>query len=455
MSSFKAMTLREILEQRPLDRLVINDRTVADLTKSAGGIGVSSFRGVRIALHCRDVGRAVAAITLLDGEAEAILLLSVSLARNSAVDLALKTGCQAIVTDRPETLVGDGQLQIISDLAEFSPCGQWSRNLASEGATRWILTTSGTTGIPKLVSHSLKSLTATTKVDLHRGAEFRWGLLYDYTRYAGLQVLLQGLLSGSWVAAPPHELDLKQRISEFAERQCTHLSATPTMWRKIMMLPESERLQLKQITLGGEIADDRVLSALHAKYRQARISHVFASTEAGVGFSVSDGKAGFPISYLTTPPRNIGLLVRDGRLLVQNREVDPAYVNSSDRFVDSEGFIDTGDMVEIQGDRVLFLGRANGVINVGGNKIHPERVERVLLEHEGVELAHVYAQRSSIVGSLVAADLKPQSAITNETAFKDSVQSFCSTRLAPYETPATFRVVKELNLTAAGKLERT
>jgi len=129
-------------------------------------------------------------------------------------------------------------------------------------------------------------------------------------------------------------------------------------------------------------------------------------------------------------------------------------LSSEDRFADADGFVDTGDVVEIRGDRVIFLGRANGVINVGGNKVHPERVERVLLEHNQVQFARVYAKSNPIVGALVAADVKAAAHVADEAAFKDSVRAFCAGRLEPYETPAFVRVVSELKLSAAGKLER-
>jgi acyl-CoA synthetase (AMP-forming)/AMP-acid ligase II len=447
------MILREFLSRVPADRLAVNDCTVGDLLSAAGKIRQRGFKGARVAIQGQDVARAAALLAALDGNADAILLLPAALNASVAADLAGKAECDAFLTDVNPELHDDDASQSSPDLLGREAMSSHRQNVQT-GTTKWILATSGTTGAPKLVAHSLRSLTRTTKIDVDRAADVRWGLLYDHARYAGLQVLLQGLVSGGGITAPANTSDLKQTIRTFAERRCTHVSGTPTVWRKILMLPESELLPLRQVTLGGEIADDVILSALRNRYPQARISHVFASTEAGVGFSVSDGRAGFPIAYLENPPANIRLRVRDDRLFVHNGDVNPSYLSSEDRFADADGFVDTGDVVEIRGDRVIFLGRANGVINVGGNKVHPERVERVLLEHNQVQFARVYAKSNPIVGALVAADVKAAAHVADEAAFKDSVRAFCVGRLEPYETPAFVRVVSELKLSAAGKLER-
>ena len=54
------------------------------------------------------------------------------------------------------------------------------------------------------------------------------------------------------------------------------------------------------------------------------------------------------------------------------------------RCVDAEGFVDTGDMVELRGDRYHFVGRRGGIINVGGLKVHPEEIEAVINRHPAV-----------------------------------------------------------------------
>ena len=104
---------------------------------------------------------------------------------------------------------------------------------------------------------------------------------------AGLQVLLQALLGGSSLALPAAGTGLAERLALFARCGVNAISATPTLWRKMLMLPAAQRaLALRTITLGGETADQQVLDALARAYPGARVRHLYASTEAGVGFAV-------------------------------------------------------------------------------------------------------------------------------------------------------------------------
>ena len=80
-------------------------------------------------------------------------------------------------------------------------------------------------------------------------------------------------------------------------------------------------MPLRQITLGGEIADKSLLNALAQRIPQAQISHVYASTEGGVAFTVNDGKQGFPKSLLEGRAKSLRLAIDcDGVLWVCGRQ---------------------------------------------------------------------------------------------------------------------------------------
>src|SRR2546425_6173557 len=70
------------------------------------------------------------------------------------------------------------------------------------------------------------------------------------------------------------------------------------------MSPSAHRIAPHYVRLSGEIADQAILDHVRACYPGARIAHAFASTEAGVGFAVEDGLAGFPASLLTKHGRS-------------------------------------------------------------------------------------------------------------------------------------------------------
>lgn len=339
--------------------------------------------------------------------------------------------------------------------------GAWLRQLAKgvtslrPGAkTQWVIATSGTSGAPKLVAHNLQSLTHSLKKDSVVGVELRWALLYDPCRFAGLQVTLQASISGSTLLVP-QSADIGSCVEFLRCNLCTSISATPSMWRKILAIASVEELGLRHVTLGGEIADQKTLQLLRATFPRAKITHIYASTEAGVGFSVRDGRAGFPAGYLKTGPgRNVKLRISaQGVLQIGGEFFEQEYVGQPHALIDRDGFIDTGDMVKRQGERVFFLGRANGSINVGGQKVMPEEVESVLRGCPGVEEARVYGKPSPILGAIVVADVVAgKSNCADE--LRDQLKALCQAQLEPFKRPGIIHMVDEIKVSATGKVRR-
>lgn len=325
-----------------------------------------------------------------------------------------------------------------------------------ETKKNYILATSGTSGVPKLASYYLSTLLATSKTDVTRGSQFTWGLTYDINRFAGLQVYLQALAAGSTLAVPPSTASMREIITLFISASVNCLSATPSFWRKLMMEPEHAKLNLRQITLGGEISNQSVLSALEQRYPSAAIIHIYASTEAGVGFVVKDKKEGFPASYLTNDSnKTYQLKIIDGILWIKSINGCTKFVRG-DLLVNDEGFINTGDMVNIEDNRVFFLGRESGSINVGGNKVMPEKVESVLEQHSFIMMAKVFPKPNPVLGSLVACEI-----VINENAkgistkdLKREILSFCKVKLQPFEIPALLRIVESIKTNMTGKKVR-
>lgn len=333
-----------------------------------------------------------------------------------------------------------------------------SDNLSVNGGVErsYILATSGTTGTPKLASYSLSTLLVTTKNDVERGKEFIWGLTYDVNRFAGLQVFLQAISSGSTLTVPSNTASMAEIITLFARSSVNCLSATPSFWRKLLMEPEHTYLSFKRITLGGEISNQSVLSALEQRYPSATIIHIYASTEAGVGFVVKDKKEGFPSSYLTSESNlPCRLKIIDGNLWIKSANGCSRFVKG-ELEINDEGFINTGDMVSVENNRVLFQGRESGSINVGGNKVMPEKVESVLEQHPYVVMAKVFSKANPVLGSLVACEvlLDKNAKELSSKEIKRQVLSFCKDKLQSFEIPALLKVVESIKTNATGKKVR-
>lgn len=404
------------------------------------------------------------AFALRDDESLAIALLAAELRGTTALLVPASWGQQMIETYLPRAgmrlLVTDRNDLSAPALLRFDATPPAVGALSSPGAasspdTRWIVPTSGTTGEPKLVEHTLESLARTVKTDGARGAGLTWGLVYELGRFAGLQVLLQAILGGSRLVFADRAGGVDALVTSLADAGCNALSATPTLWRRILMAEAAGRLPLTVATLGGEIADAAILRALAARYPAAKLLHIYASTEAGVGFSVADGQAGFPVAFITRPPRGVELKVDDtGRLWLRPAAAVQRFLGETRALVEADGWIDTGDQVSREGDRYVFLGRANGAINVGGNKVFPEEVENCIRAVDGVQLTAVRARANPIMGALVEALVRPDP-LADRATLKRSITTACRAKLAPYKVPALVTWVDDLAVSPAGKLVRS
>jgi acyl-coenzyme A synthetase/AMP-(fatty) acid ligase len=328
-------------------------------------------------------------------------------------------------------------------------------------ASEWILFTSGTSGAPKMVSHSLASLAGAIQPGSRLAGAIVWSTFYDIRRYGGLQIFLRALLGGGSLALSSDTESTAAFLTRAGSHGVTHMTGTPSHWRRALMSGMAQQISPQYVRLSGEIADQSILDSLHAQYPRATIAHAFASTEAGVGFEVEDGLAGIPASFFEHATHGVELKVEDGSLRIRSPRTARHYVgNERAILLDAQGYVDTGDVLELRDGRYYFSGRRGGIINVGGLKVHPEEVEAVINRHPRVQMSLVRSRKSPVTGAIVVAEivLKPESApsaATGETAaLKTEILESCHRELAAHKVPAAIRIVPSLEVTPSGKVAR-
>lgn len=418
-------------------------RTLAD------SLAAQLPQGGRIALAFNDDASLATAMIAASGRCACALLVPSSWDQKQLNRYLPDAAISLLVTDRTDITAAS----VLRPLSTPSSTPEVPHAATSEAT--WIIPTSGTTGEPKLVEHSFETLTRTVRTDPEKGKGLVWGLVYELARFAGIQVFFQAILGGSRLVFAPRHADAETMSSELASAGCNALSATPTLWRRLLMAPSVDKLPLRRATLGGEIADKAVLKLITNRFPSARVTHVYASTEAGVGFSVTDGLAGFPASFLETPPSGVELNVdEDGTLWLRPAIQGQRFVGIDQTLSDTDGWINSGDRVRREEDRFYFLGRANGAINVGGNKVYPEEIEDCIRGVSGVRQVGVRARANPLVGSLVEALVQPEPN-ADKALLKKSITQTCRENLAPFKVPALITWTEELAVSAAGKLLRS
>jgi acyl-coenzyme A synthetase/AMP-(fatty) acid ligase len=312
-----------------------------------------------------------------------------------------------------------------------------------------LLLTSGTSGKPKVVRHKWQTLFARVRPSKSED-ERVWLLTYLPTSFAGIQVLLTAAVAANTVvrACPVH----RETLAIGARQGVTHLSCTPTFLRSLIAAGADETVlpRLRQVTLGGEISDQRTLDTARRHFPVARISHIYAATETGALFSVSDARAGFPKSWLQNGVEDVRLKVVDDVLYVCSPRAMIAYAGHDP----VSGWIDTGDLVRVTEDRVLFLGRRDRRINVGGSKTAPEEVERAILEVPGVADAVVTGVPSPLSGQMVLAEVVPAEGGDTEE-LRQRIFAHIRGCLANHQIPRILRFRTDVPLSPSGKKSTT
>jgi acyl-coenzyme A synthetase/AMP-(fatty) acid ligase len=458
MSPREIFALRDYLDPELMGRTLSDARQSVSLTELAGQtcldgrLGELSGRSVLLAVADQLVSGL--AIIEMDGVVRRMLLCPPDLAADHISALIADAEIDAVVTDRPAQWAASGIELVV--LAQ-TPMRSVPRT-QTERATEWLMLTSGTSGVPKIVGHTLEGLTGAIVADgPARGAPPVWATFYDIRRYGGLQIFLRAIIGGgSMVLSEPGE-PVSDYVARLREKSVTHISGTPSHWRKLLMSGAVSEFSPRYVRLSGEIADQAVLDGLSRAFPDASVGHAYASTEAGVGFAVNDGLEGFPADLIGETRNGVEMKIEDGSLRIRSTRTAHAYVGrQAAALTDAQGFVDTGDMVERRGDRYHFVGRRGGIINIGGLKVHPEEIEAVINRHPDVRMSRARSRRSPITGAIVVADviLADGDSAGRSNEIRNAILADCRASLAAHKVPAVIKFVASLDVTAAGKLAR-
>jgi acyl-CoA synthetase (AMP-forming)/AMP-acid ligase II len=432
--------------------------TLADLAwGSSFDSPPGELRGRSVLVLTRDQLATALALIELDGIARRLILCPPDLRSEHVPYVVATAAVDALVSDGGLSEVANAGVKcVVICSPRIAPVDS---DRSGRHQTEWILFSSGTTGMPKMVLHTLSSLAGA--IERANTTSVLWSTFYDIRRYGGLQIFLRAVLGGGSLVLSSSQESTGDFLVRAGAQGVTHISGTPSHWRRALTSPSAHKITPQYVRLSGEIADQAILDGLRVLYPDAKIAHAFASTEAGVAFEVGDGLAGFPANLIGQPSASVQMKVEDGSLRIRSARNAIRYLGSaSEPLADNDGFVDTHDMVELRGDRYYFVGRRDGIINVGGLKVHPEEVEAVINRHPRVQMSRARARKNPFTGAIVVADVVAKcepgrvDATAGIEALKSEILETCHRALAPHKVPAAIYVVPSLNVAASGKLAR-
>ena len=344
----------------------------------------------------------------------------------------------------PSEIDGVDESQVnVAEVAEHAPYASMDDVVATlqQSTSEITIFTSGTTGQPKKVVHTVQTLTRSVRLgERYRGQV--WAYAYNPTHMAGLQVFFQAFENLNTLI----NVFNKQRSEVYeliAEYSVTHISATPTFYR--LLLPfEKAYESVIRVTLGGEKSDQHLYDSIVKIFPSAKINNVYASTEAGSLFAAKGDCFQIPEKIRDK------FTVVDDELLIHK-----SLLGRSDSFKFEGDYYHSGDLIEWvdkESGLFRFKSRKNELINVGGYKVNPGEVEDVISAIDGVMQVLVYGKANSVLGNVLCADIQLEagSELTNV-----DIKKALASQLQDFKIPRRIKFVEQFELTRTGKLKRS
>ena len=314
-----------------------------------------------------------------------------------------------------------------------------------------VLFSSGSSGEPKAALHDMVPLLQKFKVRREplRTVSF---LLYDHI--GGVNTLLHTLANdGCLITIQDRTPDGVLRVVE--KHRVELLPTSPTFLNLVLISEAYKRYDLsslRTITYGTEPMPERTLHRLHELLPHVQLKQTYGLSELGIlrakskdsnSLWVKIGGAGFQTRVV------------DGILQIKAESAMLGYLNAPSPFTE-DGWFDTGDAVEIDGEYLKILGRQSEIINVGGEKVYPAEIENVIQELAAIGEVTVYGEQNPITGNIVCARITP-SAEFSDDQYKQlitEVKRHCRQRLESYKVPVRVTLTSQVQYTERYKKAR-
>jgi long-chain acyl-CoA synthetase len=327
-----------------------------------------------------------------------------------------------------------------------------------------ILFTSGSTGVPKAVALSQRSIVANQQNLLVRSGRMPQDLDADAQQtvtlvstplfhVGGVSILITQPITGGRLVLNVGKFDPVQILEIIQAERVQNWGGVPTMASRVLEHPDFEGYDLSSLRsfpIGGAPLSLQLLDRLRKKlpqFERRGLANTWGMTESGGFVTVAGnrdlverpGTVGrpYPVAELRISHENENGV---GEILVRSPTVMLGYVGSpDDESVDAQGWLSTGDLGHLDADGYLFLdGRSKDIIIRGGENIASRHVEIALLEHPAVTEAAVVGMPHPDLGEEVAAVVVLRSDVA-----QSELREFLKSRIAYFELPTKWFLQRE------------
>jgi long-chain acyl-CoA synthetase len=396
--------------------------------------------------------------------------IAYQIGNSGATTVVSQTRFGAVLAEREISWI-DGDAVVTEDHAPIDIAAQATQ----PGAPAAIYYTSGTTGNPKGVMHTHRSLIAATiqapgawEYDDPEAITLAMTPLFHIANHTWFLPVLA--LGGTMVIDVFRSDDVLDLI---ARQRVTHVFAVPTMLLLMAQRHQQSREDLscvKTVAFGAAAMPPEKLADVQRMFPKAGLVHGMGQTEScgtivtlpsPLAFAKA-GSVGLPINGADT--RVVDDADRDvltkvvGELITRGPNVAAGYHEQPEATAAAfgGGWLRTGDLGYLDEEGYLFLvDRKKDMIIRGGENIYSSEVENVLYMHASVLQAGVVAAPSELFGEEVFAFVVCRDGVpVDSAAHEQTLLEHCRANIASFKVPRGIAFIEAFPQTATGKLQK-
>ncbi len=300
-----------------------------------------------------------------------------------------------------------------------------------------ILFSSGSTGKSKAALHDMTGLLEKFKVRRYKQRAITF-LLYDHI--GGVNTMLHILSNGGCIITVQDRSP--DNVLQSVEKYQAELLPTSPTFINLILLSEAYKRHdlssLKTVTYGTEPMPESTLKRFHELFPDIKLQQTYGLSEVGILRSKSKSSDSL---WVKVGGEGFETRIVDGILQIKAQSAMLGYLNAPSPFTE-DGWFNTGDAVEEDGEFIRILGRRSEIINVGGEKVYPAEVESIIQEINNVAEVTVFGEKNPITGSMVCARIKLKNPEDLKTAVL-RIKKECASKMPRFKIPVKIAITED------------
>jgi long-chain acyl-CoA synthetase len=302
-----------------------------------------------------------------------------------------------------------------------------------------VLFSSGSTGKSKAAVHDLTYLLEKFRVVRNRRRLVSF-LLFD--PIGGVNTMLYSLSNGGCLITLV-ERNPDAVLAAVEKHRADLLPTSPTFINLLLLSEAYKRHDLRRlqtVTYGTEPMPESTLKRFHDLFPHITLQQTYGLSEVGILRSKSKSSDSL---WVKVGGEGFSTRVVKDILQIKAQSAMLGYLNAPSPFTE-DGWFNTGDSVEVNGEYLKILGRTSEIINVGGEKVYPAEVESVIHEMPEVAEVTIYGENNPITGQIVCAKVRLDSVTeVDPKTFVSKLKMHCHERMQAFKVPVKVRLERD------------